>query len=637
MSRVLLCCMPFGPADLPYLGLGSLKAGLAQAGIKCDVRYFSLDFARRVDERFYISLAEDIWSCMALAGEWVFAPALFGPQSVDPAHYLRWARGVAPVYFTEEVMRRILEAQGQAEPFLEECLEGLDWGAYDVVGFSSSLQQHNASLALARLVKQRWPKVAIIFGGHNVQGVMGVELLRTFEFVDYACLGEGEMVLPELVRRLRAGRMVEDIPGLALRRDGRVYGTDPRLAAVLDLDSLPYPDYDDFFDQRRALFGRDDWRGDLPMETSRGCWWGEQQQCVFCEADGHQIGYRSKSPQRALEEMEYLAGRHDPGVLVVLDYTAPRDFGDLLPRLEKHSPRLKPFYELRASVPKGKLAQAKRAGIDEVQIGIESLSTPILQLMRKGITALTNIQALKWCRELGIMVHWNFLCGIPLEEPSEYRRMAGLMPALTHLAPPCGWGNVALYRFSPHFRRPARYGLTNVRPAAAYTHACPGVPEAALWDLARQFDFDYADGRDPATYTAATWRAVEVWREAAPTSILAYVDDGERLRLFDTRPVARERVRALTGLKRPLYLACDRQQSLKRLGRRFAGVEPDALQQALDRMVEERVMVAEDQRYLSLAVDVGRHLKPQQRALASDDFCLALTHALMGTKPITNR
>jgi len=627
--------MPFGPADLPYLGLGSLKAGLAQAGIKCDVRYFSLDFARRVDERFYISLAEDIWSCMALAGEWVFAPALFGPQSVDPAHYLRWARGVAPVYFTEEVMRRILEAQGQAEPFLEECLEGLDWGAYDVVGFSSSLQQHNASLALARLVKQRWPKVAIIFGGHNVQGVMGVELLRTFEFVDYACLGEGEMVLPELVRRLRAGRMVEDIPGLALRRDGRVYGTDPRLAAVLDLDSLPYPDYDDFFDQRRALFGRDDWRGDLPMETSRGCWWGEREQCAFCGLAVHGIGYRSKSAQRALEEMEHLAGRYGPRVFVMTDNIAPRDFGRLLPELERRSPRLRLFYELRATEPKERLAQVKRAGVEMVQIGIESLSTPILQLMHKGTTALTNIQALKWCRELGITVYWDFLCGIPFEEPSEYQRMADLIPSFTHLVPPNFVSFIFLYRFSPHFRWPARYGLTNVRPAAAYTHACPGVPEAALWDLARQFDFDYADGRDPATYTVATWRAVEAWREAAPTSILAYVDDGERLRLFDTRPVARQRVRVLAGLERALYLACGRQQSLKGLCRRFAGSETESgpLRRMLDRLVEERLMVSEGETYLSLAVDVGRHLKPEWRAQVSNDFCLALAHALMGTKP----
>jgi ribosomal peptide maturation radical SAM protein 1 len=571
------------------------------------------------------------------AGEWIFTTALFGPQSVDPVGYLRWVRDRAPGFFTQAYLRQLLNAQAQAESFLKHCLEDLDWGAYDVVGFSSSFQQHNASLALAKRVKQRWPEKKNIFGGSNVEGVMGVELLRTFDFVDYACLGEGDALLPEFVRRLRAGQVLEDIPGLALRRDGRVCATDPRLATVLDLDGLPYPDYDDFFVQHQALFGTNGWPGSLCFETSRGCWWGERQQCAWCGFNGCSIGYRSKSPQRALDEIEHLAQRYDARLLRATDSVAPRDLGALLPTLQARSPHLHLFYYLRATVGKERLAQMKRAGVDLVAIGIENLSTPILRLMGKGTTALINIQALKWCRELGIRVGWNLLLGVSFEEQSEYQRMAHLVPSLTHLTPPGNCGYVRLHRFSPYFHKPARYGLANVRPTATYAHVCPGVPEAALRNLAYVFDFDYADGRDPATYTTPTVQAVEAWREAAPTSLLAYVDDGERLRLFDTRPVARERVRALAGLERPLYLACDRQQSLKRLGRRFAGVEPDALQQALERMVEERVMVAEDQKYLSLAVDIGQHLKPQQRAQVSDDFCLALTHALMGTKPITNR
>jgi ribosomal peptide maturation radical SAM protein 1 len=640
MSRVLLCWMPFGPAYRPHLGLALLKAELAQAGIDCDIRYFSLDFVRRVGKDLYVPLAEDGWPYVTMAGEWVFAAALFGPQHVDPGSYLRWARERAPGYFTEEVMDRILDAQSQAEPFLEDCLEDLDWEAYDVVGFSSGPQQNNASLALAQRVKQRWPEKSVIFGGHSVQGVMGVELLRTFGFVDYVCLGEGDLLLPEFVRRLRAGRPLDDIPGLALRRNGQVHGTDPRLAAVLDLDSLPYPDYDDFFEQRRALSGRDDdWGGALFLETARGCWWGERQPCAFCEAAGHRVGYRTKSSQRAWEEMEYLADRHDARVLINIDYTAPRDFGSLLSEIEKRKPPWKVYYELRATETKERLAQIKQAGVDEVQIGIESLSTPILRLMDKGTTALTNIRVLKWCRELGITVYWALMWGLPLEEPAEYQRMADLMPSLAHLTPPSDLGYMSLYRFSPHFREPARYGLANVRPAAAYPYVYPGVSEAALKNLACLFDYDFADGRDPATYVEPTWEAIGAWHTAAPTSLLAYVDDTQRLRLFDTRPAARQPVRALSGLERALYVACDQQQKLKGLSRRFApgDAESGGLQRVLDRLVEERLMVSEGQTYLSLAVDVGRHLKPEQRAQVSDEFCLTLAHALMGTKSVVNR
>ncbi|MBC7106027.1 MAG: B12-binding domain-containing radical SAM protein, partial [Firmicutes bacterium] len=39
---------------------------------------------------------------------------------------------------------------------------------------------------------------------------------------DYGIVGDGEAVLPELVRQLRAGESVADLPGLVHRRGGRV-------------------------------------------------------------------------------------------------------------------------------------------------------------------------------------------------------------------------------------------------------------------------------------------------------------------------------------------------------------------------------------------------------------------------------
>jgi hypothetical protein len=50
--------------------------------------------------------------------------------------------------------------------------------------------------------------------------------------------------------------------------------------------------------------------------------------------------------------------------------------------------------------------------------GIESLGTPILALMRKGITGLQNARLLKWCAESGIHVFWSVIYGFP-GEPAE--------------------------------------------------------------------------------------------------------------------------------------------------------------------------------------------------------------------------
>lgn len=636
MPRILLCCMPFGPADWPHLGLSLLKAELAEAGIDCNVCYFSLLFAHRIGLSNYTLIAESEQSYRTLAGEWVFSPALFGAQSVKAGGYLSWARQKEPELFTQEFSTHLQAAQRQVEPFLQDCLEGIDWENYNLVGFSSNVQQQLPSLVLAKRIKEHWPEVAIIFGGHNVEGPMGLELLRRFDFVDYVCLGEGDKLLPMLVRRLRSERPLKGIVGLAYRRDGHAYCTPSGTEPFVDLDSLPFPDYDDFFEQHVAVCGDQGWRGDLPIETSRGCWWGERNQCTFCGSSQDWLCYRNKSPERALDEIEYLADRYQPRVLFVGDMTLPRDGKDLLSRVAERRSDLKLLYELRPGVHKAQLELLKQAGVDLVLIGIESLSTPLLRLMHKGTNSLANIQTLKWCRELGIKVRWNILYGFPLEQPDEYDRMAGLIPPLAHLQPPSFTTPINLLRFSPHFRQPDRFGFVNLRPSTAYAHVYPGLPETSLRNLARHFDFDYADGRDPATYITTTQRAVDSWREAAAASILTCVDDGERLRLFDTRPGSRKSALVLCGLERSLYLACDRQTRFKSLHHRFSeGIPiPGTLQRKLDSMVKGRLMISENQAYLSLAVNIGKHIKPDQRAGVSNDFCLALSHALMGTRPV---
>lgn len=629
-SKVLLCYMPFGPADWPNLALGLLKAGLVQAGIDNDVRYFSVDFAQRIGKNLYTSITEDIRSYTCMVGEWIFSAALFGSQNVNTHHYLQWARETEPGFYG-----KIINAQSQAEPFLQECLEGLDWEAYDIIGFSSSVQQQIASLALAKRIKGRWQNKAIIFGGNNVEGMMGIELLREFDFLDFVCVGEGDGLLPEFVHRLRNGQPLDNIPGLAFRRNGQVYAQNLSPKRISNLDTLPFPDYDDFFRQFGDIFQGEDWRGDLPMETARGCWWGEVQPCTYCALNGQYMCYRRKSIQRSLNEMEHLAQRYAPRYLFVVDNIPPRDHMDLLSKLEDRDSKFKFYFELRANVSKAQLSQMKRAGAARVLLGIESLSSPILQLMRKGMGALTNIQALKWCREFGIMVCWNILYGFPLEEPSEYQKMAELIPSLTHLMPPQMVIPVRLLRHSSLFDEGARVGLTNVRPIEAYKYIYPNSSETFLGETARRFDFDYADGRDPSAYIKPTWQAVEAWWLASQTSILTYLEEGERLRIFDTRTVAIKNVWELDGYKRKLYLLCDRKQHLKRLQHIFPGEAASGeLQETLDQMVGDRLMVTEDGYYLSLAVSITDQIELGKRDCVSDEFCMSLSHDLMGTKPI---
>ena len=167
--------------------------------------------------------------------------------------------------------------------------------------------------------------------------------------------------------------------------------------------------------------------------------------CTFCGLNGQTMTFRSKSSRRAMEELTCLSERH-PGSRVeltdnILDIGYFKDF---LPALaaRPEGPRL--FYEVKANLKKEQLKMLRAARVMRIQPGIESLSDPVLKLMRKGVTALQNIQLLKWCKELGVQPGWNLIWGFPGEPPDEYVRMARLVPLLTHLRPPYGSGMIRL-------------------------------------------------------------------------------------------------------------------------------------------------------------------------------------------------
>ena len=324
------------------------------------------------------------------------------------------------------------------------------------------------------------------------------------------------------------------------------------------MNALPVPDFDEYYSALDAL---DPDRTRLPrclmVEGSRGCWWGMKHHCTFCGLNGSRMGFRSKSPERFVDELAQLSTKYD-----VLDVTAADNiidytyFGTMLPELARRDLGLRLFFEVKANMKRHHVEALRAAGVLRVQPGIESLDTGVLTLMRKGVTALQNVQALKLCKESGIGVNWNLLTGFPNEDPAAYARMAKLIPLLAHLPPPDVAGRIRMDRFSPFFNDPAAFGMLNVRPVPAYAQVYGGEP-ASLRRLAYYFDFDYADGRDVASYTREFVAAARRWKDVYERSDLCTLDGGSDVLLVDRRAIAKQPFLVLSGLERTVYLACE--------------------------------------------------------------------------------
>jgi ribosomal peptide maturation radical SAM protein 1 len=382
---VLLVNMPFAAVTTPSLALGLLKAELEQGGIACDVVYLNVLFAQMVGWSAYAVVER----CSALlAGEQMFAHDLFGGRVPPDSQYdAEVLSRVEP-----QIQQEVRHLRAHVASFLANCLERIPWDAYDIIGFSSVFEQNVSSLSLARRVKQRFPWPLIVFGGANCEGVMGLTLHRCFPFVDYVFTGEADLAFPQLVRRLDGGHAVDDLRGFVYRRGAASIDTG-HPERVVNLDPLPFPDFRDYFEILERT-GAPPWlERHVVLETARGCWWGEKAQCTFCGLNGQNIAFRAKSPERAIEEIVHQVHAYRPRYVRTVDnMMAPSYYDTFLPRLAAVNPGVDFFYEVRPTLSKEQIGALARARVTSVQAGIESLSTHILRLMRKGTSSLRNVE-----------------------------------------------------------------------------------------------------------------------------------------------------------------------------------------------------------------------------------------------------
>ena len=605
--NVALLSLPFATFTAPSLGVSLLQASLRRKGISCDIHYLNLRFASRIGCLSYLTLGVDS-PPTSLAGEWLFAGDLFGAHPERDAAFIQTVlKGKFPKYFQPRVLRRLLEVRACVPRFLDDCFKRVPWERYDVVGFTSSFQQNLASLALAQRVKQAFPDKIIVFGGANCEGEMGIELHRQFPFIDFVCSGEGDLAFPELVRRLAAGNETGEIPGIISRVDGQTIVPREIVSPVTDLDALPYPCYDDYFSQARALPFNRRFTPEICFETSRGCWWGAKMHCTFCGLNGATMAYRSKTPRRALEELIYLGERYGTRILAADNILDLKYLDSFFPQLAAHNLRFDLQFETKVNLTKKQLQLLRDSGVTALQPGIESLSSSVLKLMKKGCTLLQNVQFLKWAKQMGIEAGWNLLYGFPGESPTDYLEMAQIIPFLIHLSPPQSCGKVRMDRFSPYFARPSEYGLENVRPYAAYSHVYGLEPEV-LRRLAYYFEFDHPQEESLAEYARPVVDRVAAWKSSRRRGSLTGKLDGDTLLLADTRKGCKKSTLALREPLRTAYIFCDQVRPfstiLAHLSLQFpsGGITGACLGQALDDLVSRGFMLKDGKSYLSLAV-----------------------------------
>ncbi len=597
------------------MAFGILHSLLQAAGIASQPRSYNLAFAEHLLRSTQTSPTPFTFADYATilrgasehaAGDWVFAiPPFRQPAPDDDATYLQLLQesGV-----DEGLIDKVCLARSLVPGFIERCVDELLALNPSFVGFTTTFCQNVPSLLLASVLKERAPNLPIVFGGANCDGSMGKVLFESFRFIDVVVQGEAEHLIVQLAKELTAGGPVSPRPGILTRESDS--NTPSSFALTEEMDEVPTPNYDFFFDELNRSDLRDEILPavELPIETARGCWWGQKHHCTFCGLNPQSMKFRSKSVLRAHREFSELASRYQ-----CVDFTAVDNIIDvgylreLLPLLSADGIDFRIFYETKANLTKAQIRRLSESGIRRIQPGIESLSTPILKLMRKGVSAWQNVRLLKWCAQYGVRPEWNLIYGFPGEPADEYAQMARTVRSLTHLRPP-RLNKMRLQRFSPYHQRPEEFGINVTGPQFHYRFVYP-LGQAELTELAYYFDFEHADGREPEDYIGEIRDAVDDWNAShdRDRGALSYRRGPEFIRITDSRRSAGYVRYVLENDQMDAYLACDSGATVSGVGRALerAGhrqVPASQLETFLRELVEAGLMFESDGRFVSLAL-----------------------------------
>jgi ribosomal peptide maturation radical SAM protein 1 len=615
-AQVALVNMPFSYSKYPSIQLGTLSALLKSKGIPVDCHHLNVRFAHKIGVPLYEMICEK----RALFGEWLFSYLLFrdNPKRADYPHLFK------PVF--EQVAKESghpasyfeYMATRTAPQFLTWALTAIDWGQYKIVGFTSTFDQNVASLTMAKLIKDLYPNVTIVFGGANYDGEMGLEYFRAFPFIDHVVVGEGEEVFPVLVRYLLGGK-AGIVPNGVAYREGTAIAFTPNTSLFSDFAKTGPPDYDDYYhllaELGEAAQGLD---RILLYEGSRGCWWGEKHHCTFCGLNAQSMKFRAKSSEQVAREMTYLSSRYDTARFRLVDNIIDMKYVEnLFGRFAADHCDLDVFIETKSNLHKSQIRTLAVGGVKCMQPGLESLSLNQLQAMDKGVTPMQNIVCLKWSYYYHVTVSWNILLGFPGETNEDYRRQIDLIPSLFHLQPPESTGKLWLERFSPYYSRPHEYGVRITGPGTAYEYIYD-TRQVDLKKIAYDFEYELDNWNVDSHVYQELVDLVQEWRRRAGSSdrpFLYYSKALDYVTVYDGRnpkvPIRRRYDWPAAGIIEVCNesaKSADQIRSLLASRPGNSGNTDAEINQALGALAAARILYEERGKYLTLAIPENPYL-----------------------------
>jgi len=307
----------------------------------------------------------------------------------------------------------------------------------DVVGISvqSTAEFKNAEL-VAIICKEVNPKIITVLGGPDPSARFNSILEN--QYCDYCVVGEGEQTFYDFIKSLSLHLPLENITGLAYKRDGVIH-YEPRIFTT-NLDEFPFPAFD-LVDMNKYLHCKTLYKSrsnicenSMSVITSRGC----PNSCVFCSIKIH-MGqrYRAHSPEYVIKLLKLCIDKYGITNFHFEDDNLTCDkrrFEAILDRIIEEN------LQIRWDTPNGVradtlnydiLKKMKQSGCSNITFAIESGNQRILDRIIKKKTKLEYVvEIVKYCKELKIPANSFYVIGFPGETINDMKDTINLAISL---------------------------------------------------------------------------------------------------------------------------------------------------------------------------------------------------------------
>lgn len=608
-EQVLLISLPWTTLTEPSLGLSLLKSILARENISSRVMHLNLFLLRHVQSATYFSIA-NVYALNDFLFSHPLAPEITNKQHRLLRHKVRELldRGRVIRFGGEDAfVENLIRLRNEIIPqFLREIALGIAAAPARLIGFTCMFDQTIASLALAKLIGESAPDKLLALGGYGVRSPAAEMLVASSPWIDAVCTGEGETTIVELYRAANGEMPLNEVQGIAYReRDGQVVSTPP--PPLADLAANPTPDFDDFFRDIEQLSRVDEvdiQAAYLPLENSRGCWWGQKSHCIFCGIKNSDLAFRWRPAAKTLAQMEELSRRYGILAFRFSDYILPYEYyKTLLPELAARGAPFRLFGEIKANVSRERFRLLHEGGFEEVQPGIESFSSSVLARMGKGVTAIQNVFTLLQGRALGVEVRYNLLYGFPDDQLEEYIDMARLLPRIVHLDSPVSYVPVQITRYAPMQEYPERFGIEKAVPDPTFELVFSDrYIRDSGFDISAYcyyFQRPFENSSQLSKIYSDLQYVVEDWRIADKDQAYWLYGEavGEDFVIHDKRSSREERVYTIKGSLSEMLHACTEPTHKRDLAKLFG---EDRVDEMLEELDELRLIFIELERVISL-------------------------------------